>query len=382
MGWVPWGALLSLLPYGGGGASGNEEAAEEDRRRSRDELIQSLQEYSRTLLRWSLRLAQIGVVLTFLLAGATLFYGLIYYLIIPARLHEQEIFFDYGNHAALSKTGLTELSLPQAKLDLLAPTQQWHAAPHVPKPARASSALVPGVKYDVYIELVVPESATNVNVGMFMVSTALGTHDGELLATSERPAIVHHSHALVRWARVMFWLVPHALGLTEPSQSVLVQAINGFQESKAHPLTTVNITLNNPEVQIYSAKLTIIAQLSGVRFLMYHWAVPTALVVILNLVLAEAVALMILYAFYRLPQPEDATPGVAIPPIDDSASDLSTAFERRHSSDSQGSHKEVSYDPSQDSGRTAVDDPEREARIRFRAAASLVSHSLASDAMQ
>lgn len=225
-----------------------------------------------------------------------------YYLVIPARLHEQEIFFDYGNHAALARDGLLDrLTLPTATLNLLNPEQQWEASPLVKLPVRAPPVLVPGVKYDIFIELAVPESRTNVDIGMFMVSTTLKSFESEVLATSSRPAIVHEAHSLVRWLRVGALAVTHALGLTEPSQLLHILAINGITESKVHPLTSVVVTLNHPEVQIYSAKLTVIAQLSGVRYLMYHWSVSTAVLVIFNIVFLEAVVLVILFAFYNLP---------------------------------------------------------------------------------
>lgn len=244
--------------------------------------------------------------ISFLFATATILYSLLYYLVIPSRLHEQEIFFDYGNHASLTKgSGADKATLPSATLNLLDPVHQWDASHVVNLPARPQQVLVPGVKYDIFIELTVPESHANVDIGMFMVSTTLKSLDDQYLASSARPAIVHDSHSLVRWLRVGSLALFHALGLTEPAQVIHVLAINGLTESKAHPLTSVAVTLNHPEIQIYSAKLTVIAQLSGVRYLMYHWSVSTAVLVILNIVFLEAVALVILFAFYNLPAAED-----------------------------------------------------------------------------
>lgn len=246
-------------------------------------------------------LRQVLAVVSVLFATATILYSLVYYLVIPSRLHEQEIFFDYGNHAALTRDGLDRITLPTAKLNLLDPVHQWEPSPLVTLPVQPPSVLVPGVKYDIFIELTVPESRANVDIGMFMVSTTLKSVDSEHLASSSRPAIVHDSHSLVRWLRVGALAISHALGFTEPSQVIHILAVNGITESKAHPLTLVTVALNHPGVQIYAAKLTIIAQLSGVRYLMYHWSVLTAVLVILNIVFVEAIALVILLAFYNLP---------------------------------------------------------------------------------
>uniref|UniRef100_K3WY91 Seipin n=1 Tax=Globisporangium ultimum (strain ATCC 200006 / CBS 805.95 / DAOM BR144) TaxID=431595 RepID=K3WY91_GLOUD len=301
--WIPWTLLLSLLP-----ARAANLMKEEERERRRDELVMWLQDFSQWLAHWSVRLAQLTLGISFLFATATILYSLLYYLVIPSRLHEQEIFFDYGNHASLVAEGSGlghQLTLPTAKLNLLDPVHQWNASPVVKLPAHPQQVLVPGVKYDIYIELTVPESRVNADIGMFMVSTTLKSTDGQYLASSARSAIVHDSHSLVRWIRVGALAVLHALGLTEPAQVLDVLAINGIMESKTHPLTTAEITLNHPAIQIYSAKLTIIAQLSGVRYLMYHWSVSTAVLVILNIVFLEAVALVIIYAFYNLPAAEE-----------------------------------------------------------------------------
>ncbi|EEY66638.1 uncharacterized protein PITG_16717 [Phytophthora infestans T30-4] len=105
-----------------------------------------------------------------------------------------------------------------------------------------------------------------------MVSTTLYSNQERGLAASARPVTLHDMPASVRWMRLAFWLMPYALGFTEPAQTLRVTAINGYQESTEYPLTRVDIELNTPKLQVYSAKLTVIAQLTGLRYLMYHWA--------------------------------------------------------------------------------------------------------------
>lgn len=316
-----------------------------------------------------------------LFTAATILYSLVYYLVIPSRLHEQEMFFDYGNHAALTRDGLDRLTLPIAKLNLLDPVHQWEPSPLVMLPSQPSSVLVPGVKYDIFIELTVPESRANVDIGMFMVSTMLKSVGSEYLASSSRPAIVHDSHSLVRWLRVGSLAISHALGFTEPSQVLHILAINGITESKVHPLTSVTVTLNHPEVQIYAAKLTIIAQLSGVRYLMYHWSVSTAVLVILNIVFLEAIALVILFAFYNLPvivedEEKDKANGYGAP----SRMDQGQLFEQHRSGGIPPIHVERKMKTEPIESATLLDEAEalaalkeendEEMRLRFRTTTS------------
>ncbi|GMF50751.1 unnamed protein product [Phytophthora fragariaefolia] len=308
--WVPWPLLLALLP------SGVTEMLkdEEQRQRLREELARVARGYAKLLILWALRAAQVFAGVSFLFATAALLYAALYYLVIPSRFHEQEIYFNYGaRHAERFAGAMNEAPLPSASLNLLDPVHQWQ--PMVPQPTdgQTHSPLVPGVKYDVIVELTVPESRVNAELGVFMVATSLWEGDKTLLATSARPVTLHDMPIPVRWLKLGFWVVPYALGFSEPAQTLRVTAINGYQESTQFPLSRVDIELNTATLQVYSAKLTIIAQLTGVRYLMYHWAVPTAILFILNIVFLEALALVILYAVYALPQlDEEAAADAAV----------------------------------------------------------------------
>ncbi|KAG6621928.1 uncharacterized protein IUM83_07383 [Phytophthora cinnamomi] len=297
--WVPWTLLLALLP-----SSATELLKDEaERQRLREELARVARDYSKLLLLWALRAAQVFAGVSVLFATATLLYAALYYLVIPSRFHEQEIFLHYGRqHAERFVDAPTAAALPAASLNLLDPVHQWQATVPQPRETQTQAALVPGVKYDVIVELTVPESRVNAELGVFMVATSLWEGDKRQLAASARSVTLHDMPAPVRWLKLSFWLVPYALGFSEPAQTLRVTAINGYQESTEYPLTRVDIELNTAKLQVYSAKLTIIAQLTGVRYLMYHWAVPTAILFILNIVFLEALALVILYAVYALPQ--------------------------------------------------------------------------------
>ncbi|CAH0490341.1 unnamed protein product [Peronospora farinosa] len=296
--WVPWTLLLAFLP-----SSATELLKDEvERQRLRVELARLARDYLKLLLLWSLRVAQVFAGISFLVVSASMLYALFYFLVIPSRYHEQDVFFNYGpRHGAITQPSDYPF-IPTASLDLRDPVHQWQSLVPVSKPT-TSPVLVPGVKYDVILELTVPESRVNAEVGVFMVSTSLWeAKNKRQLAASARPVMLHDLPMPVRWLRLGFWLVPYALGFTEPVQTLRVTAVNGYLEHIEYPLTRVDIELNTPMLQVYSAKLTVIAQLTGVRYLMYHWAVPTAILFILNIVFLEALVLVILYAVYVLPE--------------------------------------------------------------------------------
>lgn len=309
MSWVPWTLLVALLP-----ANATELIHDEaERQRLRGELTRVVKLYTKMLVFWAYRTTQIFAIVSLLFTMASLFYAALYYLVIPSRFHEQDVFFHYGErHMDMNKYGNFMPSVPKASLDLLDPIHQWQSL--VSKPTQSTQpVLVPGMKYDVIVELTVPESRDNVEVGVFMVSTTLFDDHKKELATSARPVTLHDMPMPVRWLKMAVWLVPYTLGFSEPAQTLRVTAINGYPERVEFPLTRVDIEINTPKLQVYSAKLTVIAQLTGLRYLMYHWAVPTALLFIINIVLLEALMLVILYAVYALPQlSEEAAADAAV----------------------------------------------------------------------
>ncbi|CAI5727454.1 unnamed protein product [Hyaloperonospora brassicae] len=296
--WSPWPLVLPFVPA----AATALLQSEDERQRLRALLAQTAATHAKLALLWLVRAVQVGAGLAALVGSAAVLYALLYALVMPSRFHDQEVFFDYGpRHAAVTQPP-DGCAVPSASLDLHDPVHQWQS---LVGPTRATPAavLVPGVTYDVMLELTLPESRANAEVGVFMVATSLWDAAQQTqLASSVRPLMLRDLPAPVRWVQLAWWLVPYALGVAEPVQTLRVMAINGYVESAAFPVTRVDIELNTPKVQVAAAKLTVIAQLTGVRYLMYHWAVPTAALFILNIAFVELVVLVVLYAVYVLPQ--------------------------------------------------------------------------------
>ncbi|OWZ16512.1 hypothetical protein PHMEG_0009682, partial [Phytophthora megakarya] len=135
--------LLAFLP-----TSATELLKDEaERQRLREELTRVARENSKLLLLWIFRAAQVFAGISFLFATASVLYALLYYLVIPSRFHEQEIFFNYGvRHGDITQP--LHSRVPTASLDLLDPEHQWQSMVSQSEHT-TQSVLVPGVKYDV-----------------------------------------------------------------------------------------------------------------------------------------------------------------------------------------------------------------------------------------
>ena len=121
--WSPWTLVLPLLPSTATALLQNEDA----RRRLRETLTRVTQMYSKLLLRWVVRAAQVGAGISLLFATASLIYALLYYLVIPSRFHDQDVFFNYGQrHRAITQPS-DGYTVPSASLNLHDPVHQWQS---------------------------------------------------------------------------------------------------------------------------------------------------------------------------------------------------------------------------------------------------------------
>jgi len=92
--------------------------------------------------------------------------------------------------------------------------------------------LMVGQPYKIVLELEMPESPANQNLGMFMVCTKLKNREQDLVAKSCRSAMIQYKSALLH-AINTFALSPFLLsGSSEEKQKVTVELFSNFQEDR------------------------------------------------------------------------------------------------------------------------------------------------------
>lgn len=86
--------------------------------------------------------------------------------------------------------------------------------------------------YDVSIQLHVPTSNTNFDIGNFMIDVELQTKNGTSILRSSRPSILRYQSRTQRVMRVFAKAIPLLVGLSEESQVITTKLIDNFIESK------------------------------------------------------------------------------------------------------------------------------------------------------
>lgn len=138
--------------------------------------------------------------------------------------------------------------------------------------------LMVGQPYKVNLHLEMPESPANKELGMFMVCAQLHSRDGFLVEHACRSAMLHYRSTLLHALTTLTFSPMMIFGSTEEKQNVVLELFGNFEEDQSHPVTIIYIEIQSRHIEFYSATIMINAHLSGLRYLMYHWPILSAVV--------------------------------------------------------------------------------------------------------
>ncbi|XP_046434141.1 seipin isoform X3 [Neodiprion fabricii] len=137
--------------------------------------------------------------------------------------------------------------------------------------------LMVGQPYKVNLHLEMPESPTNRELGMFMVCTDLRDRDGVLVENACRSAMLHYRSSLLHILTTLTFSPMMILGSAEEKQNIVLEMFANFEEDQSHPVTEVYVEIQSHFVELYSATVMINAHLSGLRYIMFHWPILSAI---------------------------------------------------------------------------------------------------------
>lgn len=138
--------------------------------------------------------------------------------------------------------------------------------------------LMVGQPYKIYVQLEMPESPVNKDLGMFMVCASLRVRSGVEVNKACRSAMLHYRSPLLETLMTLTMSPLMVLGQTEEKQSVMVELFSDFEEDQNQPVTDVRVEIQTRFVELYSATIFIHAHLTGLRYLMFHWPILSAAV--------------------------------------------------------------------------------------------------------
>ncbi|XP_040904112.1 seipin-like isoform X2 [Toxotes jaculatrix] len=201
-----------------------------------------------------------SVVLLLLLLAAFL-YGSFYYSYMPRAAFSTPVHYYYRTDCESPASFLC--SYPVANVSLM---------------RNKKHVLTFGQAYRITLQLEMPESPANEELGMFMIRTTCFSRDGGHIASSSRSSMLRYRSELLRTLGTLLFLPAFLIGATEQKQVLEVELFPDYTDDPYAPSNTAVIEILSNKVQIYSSQLYIHAHFTGIRYLLFYFPVLSALV--------------------------------------------------------------------------------------------------------
>ncbi|KAL4754096.1 putative adipose-regulatory protein-domain-containing protein [Aspergillus terricola var. indicus] len=155
--------------------------------------------------------------------------------------------------------------------------------------AALDSDLISSQAYNVHVELELPRTPSNLASGNFMLDLTLLSQSsssartgGEITAQpishSRRPAILTYASPLVDISSKASFMPLYVLGWKREAERLVVPMMERVEFSRgAHNVPdALRLEVQSEEkMQFYSAKVKFTASFTGLRWIMYHWRIPS-----------------------------------------------------------------------------------------------------------
>ena len=204
---------------------------------------------------------------------AIISYTVFYYSYIPKLGISQPVYlnFDYSNPStsSSSSSGGNAVLPPSGTVNF-------------------DSALIADQAYDIFISLHMPRSPPNLLTGNFMLDLTLLSspplpaslsdpavsleprRPEDVLARSQRPAMLTYASELVSYAHELAWLPALVLGLKREEERVRVRMFEGVTLGRVPRAATLKVR-SERAVMVYGVQLDVLARLQGLRWFMYNY---------------------------------------------------------------------------------------------------------------
>ncbi|XP_022362369.1 seipin isoform X1 [Enhydra lutris kenyoni] len=210
-------------------------------------------------------LLQFGVLfctILLLLWVSVFLYGSFYYSYMPTVSHLSPVHFYYRTDCDSSSSLLC--SFPVANVSLA-------------KGGR-DRVLMYGQPYRVTLELELPESRVNQDLGMFLVTISCYTRGGRIISTSSRSVMLHYRSDLLQMLDTLVFSSLLLFGFAEQKQLLEVELYPEYRENSYVPTTGAIIEIHSKRIQMYGASLRIHAHFTGLRYLLYNFPMTCAFI--------------------------------------------------------------------------------------------------------
>ncbi|KAM9849682.1 seipin-like [Aulostomus maculatus] len=204
---------------------------------------------------------------------AAFLYGTFYYSYMPLATYSTPVHYHYRTEC--DPPGSFMCSYPMANVSLM---------------RNKKHVLTFGQAYQISLQLEMPDSPVNRNLGMFMIkTTCFSQHGGQtvtsarstrqlLSASSSRFSMLRYRSDLLRSMATLLLFPAFLTGVSEQKQLLELELFSDYTDDPYAPSVAAVIEILSNEVQIYSSHLFIHAHFTGIRYLLFNFPLLSALV--------------------------------------------------------------------------------------------------------
>ncbi|XP_016132936.1 BSCL2 lipid droplet biogenesis associated, seipin, like isoform X1 [Sinocyclocheilus grahami] len=233
-------------------------------------LVQILETMSVPLVRIRQKLLEMAILICVILLVfwvALFLYGSFYYSFIPTANFITPVYFFYSRTDCPSPHH-SVCSFPVANVSLLKNGKH--------------QVMTYGQPYRITLELEMPESPANRELGMFLVKMTPYSKAGQIVDISARSAMLHYRSSLLQALGTVVFSPMLLTGASEQKQSVIVELYSEFKDDSYNPTVGAIIEIHSQHIQIYRAHLYVFAHFTGIRYLLYRFPLISALIGVMS----------------------------------------------------------------------------------------------------
>lgn len=212
----------------------------------------------RTLLQAAILLC----VLVLLLWVSIFLYGSFYYSYMPTVSFATPVHFYYTADCDASESTLC--SFPTANISFMKNDRD--------------QVMASGQPYRISLELEMPESPVNEELGMFMVKMSCYTKGGKTVSSVGRSTMLHYRSKLLQTLSTLAFAPLLVTGMAEQKQLIEVELFSNYKANAYQPTVGAVIEIHSKQVQIYSSQLRIHAYFTGIRYVLYNFPLTSAVI--------------------------------------------------------------------------------------------------------
>lgn len=144
----------------------------------------------------------------------------------------------------------------------------------------SSSKLSTSQPYDVIVEMTLPNTPSNHDIGNFMIEIEMLSSTSESMVKSARSAIMQYSSPIIDTLSTVLGSGPVLLGFKEESQTLRVPLLESYEFQSgwlASPAKS-RIEVHAPNVKVYDCKIQFRTQLRGLTWFLYTFKISSFLI--------------------------------------------------------------------------------------------------------